>query len=47
MRERPEQLTWATAHGLQPRGTTTVMIHGDALPGDRSRLFNPLMIAMG
>lgn len=47
MHERPEQFAWAAAHGLEPRGTTTVMIHGDDLPGDRDRLFNPLMIAMG
>jgi GNAT superfamily N-acetyltransferase len=45
--ERPEQVTWATAHGLEPGGSTTVMIHGDDLPGDRNRLYNPLMVAMG
>ncbi len=47
MHERPEQITWATAHGLQPTGTTTVMIHGADLPGDRNRLYDPLMVAMG
>jgi GNAT superfamily N-acetyltransferase len=43
----PAQLAWAQAHGLRPGSTTTVMIHGDELPGDRDRLFNPLMVAMG
>ena len=44
---RPSQLAWARAHGLRPASTTTVMIHGGELPGDRDRLFNPLMVAMG
>jgi GNAT superfamily N-acetyltransferase len=45
--DRPEQFTWATTHGLEPGGSTTVMIHGDDLPGDRNHLYNPLMVAMG
>ncbi|HEX4700966.1 MAG TPA: GNAT family N-acetyltransferase [Pseudonocardiaceae bacterium] len=47
VRSRPDQLAWAAEHGLRPGSSTTVMIHGDDLPGDRDRLFNPLMVAMG
>jgi GNAT superfamily N-acetyltransferase len=44
---RPEQIEWALAHGLRPGPGTTVMVSGADLPGDRKRLFNPLMVAMG
>lgn len=44
---RPEQIEWAVEHGLRSGPTTAVMIHGADLPGDRARLFNPLMVAMG
>lgn len=44
---RPAQFDWAEAHGLRPVGTNTVMIIGPDLPGDRQRLFNPFMVAMG
>ncbi|HEX4725633.1 MAG TPA: GNAT family N-acetyltransferase [Pseudonocardiaceae bacterium] len=44
---RPAQFGWAEARGLRPVGTTTVMIIGPDLPGDRQRLFNPFMVAMG
>lgn len=38
---------WATAHGLVPRGTTTLMVHGGDLPGDRDQLFAPVSVAIG
>jgi GNAT superfamily N-acetyltransferase len=45
--QRPEQIEWAIEHGLHPGPTTAVMIQGADLPGDRSRLYNPLMVALG
>jgi GNAT superfamily N-acetyltransferase len=38
---------WATGHGIAPWFETTCMVHGDDLPGDRSRLFTPVMQALG
>ena len=38
---------WATAHGVTPWFETTCMVHGQDLPGDRSRLFTPVMQALG
>jgi hypothetical protein len=38
---------WATAHGLVPRETTTLMVHGGDLPGDRDQLFAPVSVAIG
>jgi len=44
---RPDQIEWAIEHGLSAGSTTAVMIQGADLPGDRTRLYNPLMVAMG
>ena len=39
---------WVHRHGLRPRFTTTVMVHGGRqLPGDRSRWFAAFMLALG
>ncbi len=44
---RPELISWAEEHGFSRGSTTAVMVHGDPLPGDRSRLFTPVMVALG
>jgi GNAT superfamily N-acetyltransferase len=44
---RPDVLEWAAEHGMQRGSSTDVMVYGDALPGDRARLFNPVMVALG
>ncbi|MEV4318001.1 GNAT family N-acetyltransferase [Actinocrispum sp. NPDC049592] len=44
---RPDVLEWAAEHGMERGSTTEVMVWGDPLPGDRTRLFNPVMIALG
>ncbi|GAA4562407.1 GNAT family N-acetyltransferase [Planotetraspora kaengkrachanensis] len=44
---RPALTGWAEDHGLTRAFTTTVMIHGDDLPGDRDRLFLPVTVALG
>lgn len=38
---------WATRHGIVPWFETACMVHGEDLPGDRSRLFTPVMQALG
>jgi GNAT superfamily N-acetyltransferase len=39
---------WAAGHGIEPRETVWLMVHGDrALPGDRDRLVLPAMLATG
>ena len=38
---------WAAAHGIAPWFESTCMVHGRDLPGDRSRLFTPVMQALG
>jgi GNAT superfamily N-acetyltransferase len=45
--ENRQVLDWAVEHGLHAEWTTSVMVHGDALPGDRGRLFLPVMVALG
>ncbi|WP_405714666.1 MULTISPECIES: GNAT family N-acetyltransferase [unclassified Streptomyces] len=43
-----ELLDWFEEHGLRPDSTTTVMTHGAAdLPGDWTRRYAPLTVAMG
>ncbi|MFI9778715.1 GNAT family N-acetyltransferase [Streptomyces sp. NPDC051956] len=44
---KPQLLDWAAAHGFTAGSTTAVMVHGADLPGDRSRLFTPVMVALG
>jgi predicted N-acetyltransferase YhbS len=38
---------WAAASGLAPWFESTCMVHGRDLPGNRSRLFTPIMQALG
>ena len=38
---------WAAESGLPPWFESTSMVHGADLPGDRSRLFTPIMQALG
>ena len=38
---------WARRRGLQAGASTTLMVHGGALPGQRARLFAPVNIAIG
>jgi hypothetical protein len=45
--EHAELAEWATGHGIAPWFECTSMVHGDDLPGDRSRLFTPVMQALG
>ena len=45
--EHPALAEWATGHGIAPWFETTCMVHGQDLPGDRSRLFTPVMQALG
>jgi hypothetical protein len=43
-----ELRTWATAHGIPPAFDTSLMVHdGRELPGQRRRLFLPVMQALG
>jgi hypothetical protein len=43
-----ELRTWATAHGVAPGFDTSLMVHGGReLPGERRRLFLPVMQALG
>jgi hypothetical protein len=43
-----ELRTWASAHGIPPAFDTSLMVHGaHELPGDRRRLFLPVMQALG
>jgi GNAT superfamily N-acetyltransferase len=43
-----ELMAWAAAQGVAPGDVTTLMVHGDrALPGDRARVFLPVMLAVG
>jgi GNAT superfamily N-acetyltransferase len=47
-RARPELLTWAGEHGLTPGFSSVLMVlDGRPLGGDRSRLFVPVMQALG
>jgi hypothetical protein len=43
----PHLISWAEDQGFAHSSETAVMIHGKPLPGDRSRLFNPVMVALG
>ncbi|MFI9386798.1 GNAT family N-acetyltransferase [Kutzneria sp. NPDC052558] len=43
----PYLAAWAVAEGLARQFEVTTMVHGRDLPGDRSRLFTPLMQALG
>lgn len=45
--KRPAMLAWAAECGLRAGDTTAVMVYGDPLPGDRDRLYNPVMVALG
>ncbi|WP_175409535.1 GNAT family N-acetyltransferase [Streptomyces sp. TRM64462] len=45
--DRGEVLAWARDRGLGRAVSTTVMVHGRPLPGDRSRLFTPATGALG
>ncbi|GAA2814016.1 GNAT family N-acetyltransferase [Crossiella cryophila] len=38
---------WVVARGLTPGFAPTIMTHGGRLPADRSRLYSPLMQALG
>lgn len=38
---------WVVARGLTPGFASTIMTHGGPLPADRSRLYSPLMQALG
>jgi hypothetical protein len=38
---------WAVAHGLSAGSQTTLMVAGGDLPGDRSRLYCPVTVAIG
>jgi GNAT superfamily N-acetyltransferase len=45
--DRPELPGWALSHGLQPVALTAVMARGDRdPPGDQSRLFTPVSVAL-
>jgi len=45
--DRPELPGWAHAHGLEPRGRTVVMAHGDLTPrGVPGHLFTPISVAL-
>jgi GNAT superfamily N-acetyltransferase len=44
---RPELLAWAGRHGFAAHSTTAVMVFGAGPPGDRARLFTPVMVALG
>lgn len=45
--DRPELPEWAVGHGLQPVALTAVMARGDPnLPGDPTRLFTPISVAL-
>jgi Acetyltransferase (GNAT) domain len=44
---RPELGDWAAASGAEPAFETTIMVYGGDLPGDSSRLFLPVMQALG
>lgn len=44
---RPKLRAWLEEHGLREAGGTTVMVYGDAPPGDRARLFAPVTRAIG
>jgi GNAT superfamily N-acetyltransferase len=43
----PSLQPWATAHGVGPAFETSIMVYGGELPGDRERLFLPVMQALG
>lgn len=43
----PDMRAWAAGHGMDEGSTTTVMVFGDQLPGDRKRLFSPVAVAIG
>ncbi len=43
----PELAQWAYERGLRPNFVTDIMVLGDGLPGDRDRLFLPMMQALG
>ncbi|MCP9958678.1 GNAT family N-acetyltransferase [Streptomyces sudanensis] len=45
--EQRALLAWARRRGLHQAVSTTVMIYGRPLPGDRSRLFTPATGALG
>ena len=41
-------IAWAGRHGLAAGDSVTLMVHGDrALPGDRTRVIAPVMMAVG
>jgi GNAT superfamily N-acetyltransferase len=42
-----ELANWATARGLAPRGSATLMVYGGNLPGERDKLFAPVSGATG
>ncbi|MGI5493241.1 GNAT family N-acetyltransferase [Microtetraspora malaysiensis] len=44
---RPELIAWTKEHGLSRAFSTTIMEYGAPLPTDRSRLFSPVMLAVG
>jgi GNAT superfamily N-acetyltransferase len=44
---RPQLLEWAREHGLARGDQTAIMVLGDPLPGDRDRLYTPVMQALG
>ena len=45
--EHASLASWAAAHGIAPWFESTCMVYGGDLPGDRSRLFTPVMQALG
>ncbi|XVQ86328.1 GNAT family N-acetyltransferase [Microbispora siamensis] len=47
-RARPGLLDWLGERGVSPAFSTSFMVHGGRpLPGDRTRMFAPMMLAMG
>jgi hypothetical protein len=45
--DRADLAEWAASQGLPLWFETAAMVHGDDLPGDRRRLFTPVMPALG
>ena len=43
----PDLAAWALASGLTTGDRTALMVRGGALPGDRSRLYCPVAVAIG
>ncbi|MEW9527569.1 GNAT family N-acetyltransferase [Microbispora sp. NPDC049125] len=47
-RDRPEMIDWIAGRGVPQAFSTSFMVHGGRpMPGDRTRLFAPFMVALG